>query len=372
MRRVSSVSVRCLSTKASSEHVVGPLVSRGVPDFFDQDSEIHKIENISSTREGSGSYKRFIPSEALEWKRLNDREAGEDEGLAVEPHRRVPDTNLVKAKTGSGYRAVKTAGIDTIIDILAQPIVLESEVVAEIISRVTYIGSTLSVKQIRLFLSAFAKTQCLPPRREAMEEMMHVLGEELLCRFHGLTLLSCRSIVESMAAIPYARHEGLLNVIAIAYKQNIEEPVTGQTHSDDHIVKCGVEILSSYNKMDYLLPTILETALKSLDSRTVAFKDKLKVLEILLPKHADIVMSSLVPTCREIVDHWQVDDVMTIVGFAHDCLRDVAKEALLHGVRLSEDNTFLHVPERPGSTRVRSVRCDIRTAEFIKSLQPLE
>jgi hypothetical protein len=295
-KRFLSHSLRKDRRELAGESLIGSLVFRG-GSLVDETERFEKEPS-------SSSYKRFVIPEALKWTRMDDREAGDDEGLLNRSSQSVRDTTLFKARTSIGFAAVKTAGIDAIIDILNVNAQLgDVELLRETVYRVEYLAPTLSVKKIRLFLESLAGARGIEQLpRENIETMMDAVGHELLCRFHGITLLTCCSIAESMATIGHAKHQGLLNVLSIAYKKNIEEPMDELT--DERIVRAAIVMLRSYNKMDHLIPSLIESALKSVELRIHALspEDKLAIRELLFSDHMEALRTHGPSICSLSID----------------------------------------------------------------------
>ena len=291
IRRLAGASKRLVSyarKRELYEEHAGPLIQR-IPDD-DWQRETERFESKNELTKLTNSYKRFVPENALEWQRINDREAGEDEGTLGDNF--VRDTKLVKAKTSLGFAAVKTAGIDTLIDILNNNSeTADTVLLHEIVSRIEYLGPSLSVKKIRCVLNALAKIDTITQVPEdSIKTMMQSLGEELLCRFHSMTLYSCTCIAESIALIPHAKHEGVLNIISLAFKQNIDEPVDKLT--DEQIVNLSLRLLKAYSALDHLLPLVVEAVLKTVACRQASLStgQRIDVLSLLIPSHMPSIL----------------------------------------------------------------------------------
>jgi hypothetical protein len=126
----------------------------------------------------------------------------------------------------------------------------DAELFHEIISRVEYLGPTLSVKKMRLTLAAMAKVPAINEvPHDVIHRMMQTLGEELLCRFHSMTLLSCCSIAESMASLKNAKHDGILNILKLAFKQNRDEP--RESLDEDYVMSMEKRMREAYLKLGH-------------------------------------------------------------------------------------------------------------------------
>ena len=206
-----------------------------VPDF-----------NAISENRPSGYY----PSALKEWKRVFDREAGEDEKDVFRGTGRVKDTHLFKGELHNGeYIPLKTASAEKLISLIesnafnSDPMFWE-----QILSRMEYLSSTLSVKKIRLILSSLSKVSTLPVSPEELVRLVHILGHELLCRYHSLTLLSCASIAESLSRLK-CKDPGTLNVLVICFKQILQEG--SHKLSDPALVAYADTLQSAFADLKY-------------------------------------------------------------------------------------------------------------------------
>lgn len=283
MMRRGPVSL-CLRRSLVPDSLSGPLISN-VPKSPNWMKEVEAFDSetlaTNPTRIQGQSYKRFVPDSALEWKRVDDREAGEDEGLVR--HGILHDTHLCKAdSTSYGIVTIKTAGIDSIIDVIStNKDVISHELWGNILARVEYLSSTLSVKSIRLFLEEVSRAKLDQFPREHTHSMIEAIGQELLCRFHSLSLLSCSSIAHSMSLIPGARHEGTLNILSLAFKQNIGE--VGNSVPHDALLSMTVRFLRAYASMDYLIPVVFDATtgiLRNLNYR-FSVQDRLDMIRLI-------------------------------------------------------------------------------------------
>ena len=333
---------------------IGSLISR-VPDTewlaevnrFDQSSTLTK-----KTTSNKPSFRQFVPSSALEWNRTHDREAGDDESHLVRraDQELVHDTKLLKAKTASGWNAVKTAGPDALIDMIqANASSNDPELWSCILGRIEYLSTTVSVKKIRLILEALAGVNGpLPIDEDVLRGTVHALGQEMLCRFHSLTLLSCSSVAESMAKLR-CRDEGTLNILALAFKQNLEDPTRVAVLTDAQIVDMACGILDAYARLKYVLPTVLDTVLSAIMARlpVVSVSQRIGIIQHclecgnldwlqsdgkrLLGVYAALMSGASVGECLQLVD------IAPRVGDAH-LFSDLAR--LLHErVRVNADGT---------------------------------
>jgi hypothetical protein len=122
-------------------------------------------------------------------------------------------------------------------------------------------------------------------------EMMHALGNELLCRYYSISLLSCASISSSMAKLGL-KHDGTLNVLALAWKQNFDEPHSDfAIIKDAEIVEMAKRMLKAYSDMEYLVPLVVDAVLGSLKERAsiLSFSDKFDVVKSLIRERSDAV-----------------------------------------------------------------------------------
>jgi hypothetical protein len=315
------------SKREMFEENIGPLVHRVPDEDWLKEAETFEAKNIIT--KPNNSYKRFIHETALDWGRINDREAGEDEGITGDSF--VKDTKLVKAKSSVGFAAVKTAGIDTIIDILKNNSnTKDINLLEDIVSRTEYLGPTLSVKNIRSVLERLAKvTNMREVSQESIEAMMQTLGEELLCRFHSMTLFSCTSIAESMAAITFAKHEGVLNIISLAFKQNMDEPI--DSLNDEQILDMSVRLLKAYASLDHLLPIVVESVLKTATERrgSLSVGQQIDILTTLIPSHVESLHSmgsSLIPTSTKEIQGMSAAQCERLFQAGQDSVDPVIKQ----------------------------------------------
>lgn len=301
MRRAPSL--LGIRRSSRSDDLAGALVSH-TPKSISWMTEVQSFDSASlgdiQTNPGPQSYKWFLNRSVSEWKRVDDREAGEDEGLICPGI--VHDTHLCKAQsTSHGIVTVKTAGIDAVIDVIVKnKNCISLELWESILSRVEYLSSTLSVKSIRLFLEALSQAKLDELPRAHMQSTIRAVGQELLCRFHSLTLLSCSSIAHSISLIPGARHEGTLNILLLAFKQNIEE-LDGCV-PEDALLSLAVRFLRAFASLDYLLPAVLDATkdvLISLNSR-ISMEDRLDMIRLIVSTGSDHpYMSTLLPAHGE-------------------------------------------------------------------------
>lgn len=239
---------------------IGSLVPRAThSDWEQEERKFDSVQKVSSS-----SYKRFLPESVREWTRIKDREAGDDDCVSFrgEKDQVVMDTKLVKGKVGPNeWAAIKTAGIDTIVAIIKNSSTEKRpEFWESIFSRIEYLACTLSVKHIRLVLEALASRfaeEPIPVSSEAVRLMTRALGQELLCRFHSMTFLSCSSIAKSMAVLTNA-DKGTLNMIALCFKQNLE--ITPWQVSDSDVAAMTIEMINAYSKLGHVVPILIDSA----------------------------------------------------------------------------------------------------------------
>lgn len=270
----------------------GSLISR-LPEN-DWLKEVYFLSDRVATKSKAKANKgveKFMPDSVCDLTRIHDREAGDDEVSFFRslPDQVVCDTKLIKARASNGFQAIKLAGPDTLIDIIrSNHKSSEINVWREILSRIDYIAPTLSVKKIRLLLDALAKADP-QVELEAVYNMVESLGKEILCRFHALTLWSCCSISESLASLGCC-HKGTLNILALAWKQNLEEN-TYHEPSPERLVDMCVRMLSAYAKLKLCLPLIVDSVVDELikNHMHMDFDQRLNIIETLVVFRPDIL-----------------------------------------------------------------------------------
>ena len=261
---------------------IGSLVPRAThSDWEQEEKKFDSVQKVSS-----GSYERFLPESVREWTRIKDREAGDDDCVSFrgEKDQVVMDTKLIKGMGGPNeWAAVKTAGIDKIIAIIKnsstenRPALWES-----VVSRIEYLACTLSVKNIRLVLEALASRfpeEPIPVSSEAVRLMTRALGQELLCRFHSMTLLSCSRIAKSIAVLSSA-DKGTLNMIALCFKQNLDK--TPWQVSDTEVAAMTIEMINAYSKLGHVVPILIDSATAVATQVEMTLDKKIQVLHFVV------------------------------------------------------------------------------------------
>jgi hypothetical protein len=209
---------------------------------------------------GRGDRVNFLPPALRDWDRTTDR----DMDAPVVPDNRIPDTRLFRVRLPSGeWRAVRLLGRDAIVEVLREgevPAGDREKFLSEVLNRIEYISSTLSVRNIREILSALAVRG--PVDSPALASAIHGLGEEILVRFSSLTLYSVASISSSLAALG-TDHPGLLNILAVAFRQSLVD--RAGDYSDFEIIDHVTVTLEAYHSLDRLLPMVLDSGVEALE-----------------------------------------------------------------------------------------------------------
>jgi hypothetical protein len=298
----------------------------------------------------SKSFKKFIPDSVLDWKRIQDREAGEDEGLSVTDSF-VRDTHLVKAKTSAGNCvAVKTSGSDTLLDVIRTNKDLQDPSLwQDVFSRIEYLSSTLSVKKIRLLLEGLSTVSHIRDvPSELVRSSIEALGQELLCRYHSLTLLSCSSIAHALSVIPGAKHEGTLNILALAFQQNLVEDSHDLT--DRSVIEMTRITLRAFGRLEYPVPVVVESAIKALEvrNRSLSLEDRIDVIELLLSSHPENLVKegpSVMSVSVKELNEASVDIFLRFLALVsstnHEGLRKAASQAVKERVKVSDQGISL-------------------------------
>ena len=309
-----------------------------------------------SGKKSAVNFDAYVPESARSFTRIHDREAGDDDAVSFRtiPNQVVCDTKLIKAKTSSGFAAVQISGPDTLVDIISENRSSKDVLLwREISSRIEYLSPALSVKSIRLLLKGLAEAK--PPFTSAeMMNLMESLGQEILCRFHSLTLFSCCSIAESMAVLNCS-HRGTLNVLALACKQNLEEEIRG-TITPAKIVDICVRTLSAFDKLRYTPPIIIESVKEALrkNSEQIDIPQRLSVIETLLEVRPDFLDHNatgllITNTCEGLFS-LDPDKILKIITLATKVkgLRDVAKILIENSVIIAQDGKRMVVKQLKG------------------------
>jgi hypothetical protein len=99
-----------------------------------------------------------------------------------------------------------------------------------------------------------------------------------------------------MSLIPGARHEGTLNILLLAFKQNVDEK--DGSVPEDALLSLAVRFLRAYAFLDYLLPGVLDATkdvLISLNS-LITMEDRLDMIRLIASTGSDhAYMSTLLP-----------------------------------------------------------------------------
>jgi len=263
-------------------------VSRRIPRKWISEEET-QLDN-GKTLDGRRRSK-FVPTDMSEWAKSQDRDAGDDE---VDFHNDskngfVPDTKLAKWEFTRGkFLCIKTASPDSLINALFETTTdhrMNPTVALEILKRMEYLSTTLSVKQIRLFLEGFAgvmdKADDIVEIDEELMRTVHALGNEILCRFHSLTLFSCCSILTSLASLS-CRDAGTLNVISIAF-QRLVGPSVSPSLADVKIVEYCVNVIEAFDKLGYRLPGVSRSVVEAVKIRPIGLTDRIRIIHALHP-----------------------------------------------------------------------------------------
>ena len=262
----------------------GSLVERNVPpewlQYADERASMHESGSLVRVP----STPSFVPSSVNGWAKIMDREAGDDErdysrvGLSGV----VPDTKLLKyemvSSRNGGIIAIKTASPECMIAILqdmSASMKINVDVVLAIMSRTEYLSTTLSVKRIRLLLEALASVPSVSTQIESkqIKSVVRALGNEILCRFHSLTLFSCASILSSLASLN-CREPGTLNLLCMAFEKLCDPSANdSSTISDKRVLQHVLTIMRAFKELDYSAKAVYDTGLK-------AFRDRQSVADL--------------------------------------------------------------------------------------------
>ena len=242
------------------DDLVGPLLPRvNEKDWLIEET---RMENLVAERFTDSSCKgSYYPASVIDWKRTFDRDAGDDDEDIRVKYSRVPDTGLYKVKLLEEYVAIKTASAEKLIEIINVSRVDDGVLFwRDILYRLEYISSTLSVKKIRLLLSAMS----VSPNREYIDSnelvrIVHLLGQEMLCRYHSLTLFSCSCIAHSLSLLN-CKDPGTLNILVICFKQILHE--TNHSVSNEQIIQFADTVKSAFTTLQYHVDVLDEIMVK--------------------------------------------------------------------------------------------------------------
>lgn len=244
----------------------GPLVDRGLDKLWKYEAgELISNELVHHETRSSDGTSLHIPEALLTWRRPEDKQASEDEPDIVRlgSNATVRDAKLFKVKCdGDKFVAIYTASSLTLIQIAeANRECVDSEFWEQILSRAEYLSSSLSVKKIRLLLDALANSPPGIVDEGRMKEFVHTLGVELLHRYHSMTPFTCASVAASLAKLK-CRDMGTLNLLALAFEQNVSEPQEDLEPQLMH--KYAIQIRDSFSQLEYAVPVLEETVEKVL------------------------------------------------------------------------------------------------------------
>ena len=295
---------------ASSDHLIEKSIPPEWLKQFDEDS------STRSTPQKKSSV--FVPGSVSGWVKTMDRDAGDDEKdfARVGVSNFVPDTKLTKYvmnSTGVFY-TVKTASPERIIDILHDmKVSVDVDVLTEIVSRIEYLSTTLSVKTIRLLLGALSEVPGVSDGipSEQIKAMVRALGNEILCRFHALSLYSCACILSSLSKLRCVE-PGTLNILGIAFEKLSEDPNTINHLSDQRILEHSLTIIRAFKDLGYSLQVATDTGVKMFNDRQniARFVDMVDFIKLVGWKSAEC----LVPTVERRIGESSCDELLRLVA----------------------------------------------------------
>lgn len=271
------------NTSEFAEH----LIERKVPPEWIRAAESStSLTPITSVNKPNLS--SYVPEYVSGWVKTMDRDAGDDERdfSRLGGENFVPDTKLTKYGMSENgvYHAVKTASPTRMIEILQDmKSVVDEPVASEIVSRIEYLSTTLSVKTIRLLLGALSDVPDIANRvgHAKVKSMVRSLGNELLCRFHALSLYSCASILTSLAKLRCVE-PGTLNLLGMAFEK-LSHDATSLAHlSDNRIIEHTLSIMRAYKELGYSVRVVTDTGLQILKDRkdVMTFDDLVSCVEL--------------------------------------------------------------------------------------------
>jgi len=170
---------------------------------------------------------------------------------------------------------------------------VDVEVLTQIVSRIEYLSTTLSVKTIRLLLGALSEVlgvaDLIPP--EQIKSMVRALGNEILCRFHALSLYSCACILSSLAKLRCVE-PGTLNILGIAFEKLSENSNTTNHLSDQRILEHSLTIIRAFKDLGYSVQVVTDTGVKIFNDRQnmARFADMVDFLELVGWKGGECVV----------------------------------------------------------------------------------
>lgn len=246
---------------------VGSLVERNIPPEWSISPVELSVDHLATKPQKLSS--PIFPESLSGWIKVMDRDAGDDEKdyARIGSAAVVADTKLAKYEIlGTGrFQAVKTASPDCMIEILNDMQNSSSPNVAilnQVISRIEYLSTTLSVKKIRLLLEALGNVTIIGIDPQAVHVMVRAVGNELLCRFHALTLNSCASILTSLAKLKCVE-PGTLNILGIGF-----ERLCNESRLDDRrMVEHSLSVMKAYKDLEYPVEGVTDMGLKVIGER---------------------------------------------------------------------------------------------------------
>ena len=315
-----------------SSEIIEHLVEKRIPPEWVQMAETSD-SLIQSTSPNTPKSSFYVPESVSGWVKTMDRDAGDDEKdfARLGDGNFVPDTKLTKygmSATGAFY-AVRTASPDRMIEILQDmKIVPNPHVASEIVSRIEYLSTTLSVKTIRLLLGALSDVPDIADlvKSDSIKSMVRSLGNEILCRFHALSLYSCASILTSLAKLKCVE-PGTLNILAIAFEKLSVDPATLAKLSDKRIVEHTLSVMKAYRDLGYSSQVVSETSMRVFEDRkgTISLDELVSFLEILDKRNEEWIVKSL----ETRIDQSSADELLRLVSISepesHENIRRIVQ-----------------------------------------------
>lgn len=219
--------------------------------------EESEFQERTSIRNSHSSDRYVYPECIRSWSRAEDRQASEDAAGIVRLDRDsyVRDAKLYKVLHGpDNFVAIHTASAETLISLMeSNSSNMDTLFWTAVISRMEYISTTLSVKKIRLLLAGLSGAPACVLDAESVKEIVHILGRELLYRFHSITPLTCASVASSLAKLG-CRDKGTLNILALAFEQHL--PLSKDEVSSDIVHDHSVRLRDAFRSLDYPLPVL--------------------------------------------------------------------------------------------------------------------
>jgi hypothetical protein len=336
----------------------GPLVSRVPETEWLKEVESFSDKLITKKKDKKRDLDSFIPDCMLTHTRLHDREAGDDDSVSFREQKDqvVFDTKLLKGNTSNGFAAIRLAGPDTLIDMIeTNKLIKDDRFWGEIIIRIQYLAPTLSVKKIRLLLRGLADAKLDMKDLEA-KKMIEAIGEEILCRYHCLTLWSCCSIAESLSLLDMC-HRGTLNVIALAWKQQLDEH-QGDVIPSERVIDMAIRILSAFSKLGYTPPIIIESVVESLskDSGRLTAEQRLNAIQTIFNIRPEILQSEsctgLMTFSSGEIDAMSPALALSLIKIAavlsHPSMTTLARKLVSERIVVAEDGCQMVIKETKG------------------------